>query len=60
MSVIEIYQQPRPAAVLELSPNGNGSWTETIAYNFEGGPDGSPPDGRTDGPIFGSGLQICS
>jgi uncharacterized repeat protein (TIGR03803 family) len=29
----------------ELSPNGSGSWTETILYSFQGGKDGSAPNG---------------
>jgi len=31
--------------VFELSPNGDGSWTETILYNFTGGLDGATPQG---------------
>jgi uncharacterized repeat protein (TIGR03803 family) len=29
--------------VYELSPDGKGSWTETIIYNFQGGTDGNYP-----------------
>ena len=31
--------------IFELSPNGNGGWTETILYRFQGGADGSNPNG---------------
>ena len=33
--------------VFELSPNGDGSWAETVLYNFQGGSDGSSPSGLT-------------
>jgi uncharacterized repeat protein (TIGR03803 family) len=29
--------------VFELSPNQNGSWTESVLYSFQGGADGSNP-----------------
>ena len=29
--------------VFELSPNGNGTWTETVLYSFRGGRDGNSP-----------------
>jgi len=29
--------------VFELSPNGNGGWTETVLYAFTGGADGGEP-----------------
>jgi len=29
--------------VFELSPNGNGSWTETVVHSFAGGVDGQNP-----------------
>ena len=29
--------------VFELSPDGNGTWTETILHNFRGGTDGANP-----------------
>jgi uncharacterized repeat protein (TIGR03803 family) len=32
--------------VFELSPNGNGTWTESVLYNFQGSPDGSYPSGN--------------
>ena len=31
--------------VFELSPSSSGSWTETVLYSFNGGPDGSNPVG---------------
>jgi uncharacterized repeat protein (TIGR03803 family) len=30
--------------VFELSPNGNGGWTEGVVYGFQGGGDGSRPN----------------
>jgi uncharacterized repeat protein (TIGR03803 family) len=30
-------------AVFELSPNGNGGWTESILHSFQGGNDGEQP-----------------
>jgi len=32
--------------VFELSPAGNGSWTETIIHTFAGSPDGGYPNGN--------------
>jgi len=32
-------------SVFELSPNGDGSWSETTLYNFTGGRDGATPQG---------------
>ncbi|MGA9475518.1 MAG: choice-of-anchor tandem repeat GloVer-containing protein [Terriglobales bacterium] len=32
-----------PAAVYELTPNGDGSWTQTILHSFTGSPDGQGP-----------------
>jgi uncharacterized repeat protein (TIGR03803 family) len=32
-----------PGEVFELSPNGNGSWDETVLYSFTGGADGNTP-----------------
>src|SRR5258708_16802498 len=29
--------------VFELSPGANGSWTQTVLYNFQGGSDGEYP-----------------
>jgi uncharacterized repeat protein (TIGR03803 family) len=31
--------------VFRLTPNSDGSWTQTMLYNFEGGPDGFQPVG---------------
>src|SRR5438045_2766853 len=31
--------------VFELSPNGNGGWTETVLHSFTGGKDGKIPSG---------------
>src|SRR5262249_38091842 len=41
--------------VYELSPAGNGVWTETILYNFEGGTDGNYPQA---GLIFDSAGNL--
>ena len=30
-------------AVFELTPNSDGSWTETVLYSFTGGTDGGTP-----------------
>jgi len=29
--------------VFELTPNGNGTWSETVIYEFQGAPDGQTP-----------------
>jgi uncharacterized repeat protein (TIGR03803 family) len=48
--------------VFELSPNGQGGWTESILYSFTGGADGQGPmtglvlDGQ--GNLFGTTLGI--
>ena len=34
-----------PAVVYELTPNGDGSWTQTILHSFTGTPDGEGPIG---------------
>ncbi len=34
-----------PSTVFELSPNGDGTWTETPLYTFTGGSDGTTPFG---------------
>ena len=31
--------------VFEITPNSNGSWTETVLYNFTGSTDGGQPYG---------------
>lgn len=41
--------------VFRLSPNSDGSWTHTMLYNFEGGPDGRTP---VAGLIFGNEGRI--
>jgi uncharacterized repeat protein (TIGR03803 family) len=43
--------------VYELSPDGKGSWTETIIYNFQGGTDGTYPQAglvAKDGNFYGT------
>lgn len=35
---------PGWGTVFKLAPNGNGTWTETILYNFQGGTDGGDPN----------------
>jgi len=52
--------------VFELSPNGSGSWTETILYSFGGSPDGQQPQGlifdktgNLYGTTFGGGNFGC-
>jgi uncharacterized repeat protein (TIGR03803 family) len=39
--------------VFELQPDGNGGWTESVAYSFKGGIDGAHP--ATSDLIFGKG-----
>ena len=47
-------------AVFELTPNGSGSWTETILYNFAGGNDGATPESNltrdSEGSLYGTTL----
>ncbi len=48
--------------VFELSPNANGSWSESILYNFSGGGDGYPSTPLTFGPdgnLFGTTDQTA-
>jgi len=53
--------------VYELSPSGNGQWTETVLYSFMGPPDGYEPNGLAiDGAgnlygatAFGGDGQYC-
>ena len=50
------------AAIFELSPNGQGGWTETVLYSFTGAADGSGPQRgiALDQPnhiIYGSTVQ---
>jgi uncharacterized repeat protein (TIGR03803 family) len=42
--------------VFELSPSQDGSWTETVLYNFQGEPNGANPVGLTfaSGSLFGT------
>ncbi len=37
---------PSRGIVFELSPQPNGSWTETTVYSFQGAPDGQGPVGK--------------
>jgi len=56
-------------AVFELSPNADGSWTETVLHSFAGGTDGAMPENaglvRDDAgnlygvTMFGGGLGSC-
>ena len=46
--------------IFELSPNGNGSWTETVLYTFTGGTDGAFPSTLlmdTAGNLYGTALS---
>jgi uncharacterized repeat protein (TIGR03803 family) len=43
--------------VFELTPGSNGSWTETILYNFTGGADGASPSASL---IFDSAGNLYS
>lgn len=50
---------PGCGTVFELSPNGNGSWTETVLYSFTDGGDGALPVGLTidaSGNLFGDTI----
>lgn len=40
-----VYGYTGCGSVDKLTPSGNGTWTQTILYNFTGGSDGSTPDG---------------
>jgi uncharacterized repeat protein (TIGR03803 family) len=44
--------------VFEITPNANGTWTETVLYNFTGGSDGGQPYGSlafdTAGNLYGT------
>jgi uncharacterized repeat protein (TIGR03803 family) len=35
---------PTPGNVFELTPNGDGTWTESVLYTFTGGSDGGTPN----------------
>jgi uncharacterized repeat protein (TIGR03803 family) len=36
---------PTPGNVFKLTPNGDGTWTESVLYSFTGGADGGSPMG---------------
>jgi uncharacterized repeat protein (TIGR03803 family) len=40
-------EPPGCGTVFELSPQGDGTWTETVLYSFQNGSDGSAPIGLT-------------
>jgi uncharacterized repeat protein (TIGR03803 family) len=46
--------------VFKLTPNLDGSWTETVTYNFTGGADGADPYGslifNTAGDVYGTAV----
>ena len=53
----------------ELSPNGGGSWTETVLYNFQGDKDGQLPYGDLvfdkqgnlyGATLYGGGFGSCN
>ncbi|HEX8814297.1 MAG TPA: choice-of-anchor tandem repeat GloVer-containing protein [Terriglobales bacterium] len=54
--------------VFELTPNSNGSWTQTVLYNFTGAADGGQPHGSlildSSGSLYGTtnygGNSNCS
>jgi len=53
-------------AVIKMSPNGGGTYTTTVLYNFPGGIGGAQPgaligdqDGRLYGTTMGGGLNKC-
>jgi len=49
-------QPPGCGTIFELSPNGDGSWAETVLYNFQNGSDGRAPVGLifdSSGNLFG-------
>ena len=50
---------PGCGTVFELSPNGDGSWTETVLYSFQDGGDGALPEGLTidaSGNLYGANI----
>ena len=57
----------RCGAVFKLSPNPDGSWTESVLYSFTGGPDGTMPDANlifdTAGSLYSTtfvgGIDAC-
>jgi len=46
--------------VFKMTPNGNGTWTETVLYSFQGGTDGANPNGGLsmdrEGNLYGETL----
>jgi len=49
--------------VFELSPNGDGNWTESILYSFQNGSDGSQPSSPifdTSGNLYGISYGYAS
>ena len=50
---------PGCGTVFELSPKGDGSWTETVLYSFQNGSDGAQPVGvtiDTSGNLYGTAI----
>jgi len=50
---------PGCGTVFELSPKGDGSWTETVLYSFQNGSDGALPSGITmdgSGNLYGTTI----
>jgi uncharacterized repeat protein (TIGR03803 family) len=49
---------PGCGAIFELSPNGNGTWTQTYIHVFQGTPDGATPKSNlvfdADGNLYGT------
>jgi uncharacterized repeat protein (TIGR03803 family) len=51
---------PGCGTVFQLSPNGNGTWTETVLYSFQDGGDGALPVGLTidaSGNLYGATIS---
>jgi uncharacterized repeat protein (TIGR03803 family) len=52
---------PGCGVVFELSPDGNGTWTETVLYKFSGGNDGANPESTLifdqSGTLYGTTLN---
>jgi uncharacterized repeat protein (TIGR03803 family) len=60
-----LYSEPNSGigngVVFELTPQQDGTWTETVLYNFQGGWDGDYPQGGSllfdkDGSLYGTTL----
>jgi uncharacterized repeat protein (TIGR03803 family) len=47
--------------VFKLTPNGQGAWTESVLYNFQGGSDGAIPDAApvvdSSGNVYGTTMD---